>query len=217
MRALRVASLALLFASVAAGHAGAAEREPKAPQVPSAAPPVAPLASAATETSPSRPEPGARPALLPIVEPSEVPYDHGVPGPRGYTLARRASAKPLTAGAGMLLSGWAVNCMIFTSFVVQTRGQPNGDTDRLAWLLVPVAGPAFALGAFAEGRDTRSQGLAWAGALLSLDLIYQLTATAVLITGLVHKEKVWQKPSLGASLVPDVHAGPGGGTLKWRF
>ena len=149
-----------------------------------------------------------------LVWPAEVPFDPEIPGPSGYELVERRNSVMLRLGTSLFFGGWGVNCLVASSYVSVASRE---DADRVAWLLVPVAGPALALGAFVDTGDQRSWNLATTAALLSADLIYQLAATAVLITGLVHKEKVWQKPSLGASLVPDVHAGPGGGTLRWRF
>jgi hypothetical protein len=225
----QVATVALACATFAL-PAGA-QAPPATAPAPSSPPSGAPVAVAPPVAQAPLPPgwPGAGPMPYPYgptyrpmpadltTYPAEVPFDAGVPGPLGYKLVERRARKTVLAGLGMLLGGWAFNCVLASAFVSSNNNSTNEDSNRMGWLLIPVVGPAISLGAFADGRDSSASGLEAAGLLLSLDLAFQLAATTVLITGLAHKEKVWQRPNASATVVPDVQVGPAGGSLRWKF
>lgn len=151
------------------------------------------------------------PAPVKRPDPIEVPYQPRVPGPSGYQLVERRAPRPLLAGLGSFFGGWFFNCIIANYAIATGR-----DADRLSWLLVPVAGPALSLGAYADRRDPSTRGLETAGMFLSLDLAFQLATTVVLVTGLTVREKVWQRPRGSLAWAPEGHTPPST-PWRWRF
>ncbi|MDI3281876.1 hypothetical protein [Polyangium sp. 15x6] len=212
------------------------QKAPAAPPPPAAAAPAPapPPPGAAAPLPPGTPPPGAQPGQPPY--PYPYPYPYGQPGypypppPPGYGYPPAAPAeteerKPVMPYKGGLVPpGYVLEerirkglviggSVVFgTFYLFSAAGAAAAESTRTPWaaLYVPVIGPFIVAGA---GNFSGSDN--YARPLFIFDGLVQAGGVAMLVAGIVAKQKVLVREDLAAG--PEFFVGPRSVGMKMSF